>query len=174
MRLTRPVMTRMQLATWLVAAPAICGALGAAAMESRRVMSPASAVERDEDSGSLAEAIRQRNVEDAYAFVRAGHDPNAPIAVQDPQLTGDRRMVVSPLLLAVASNSDGVVMMLMSAGARVDAPANRLAECLARRLGYNAIAEILLRDGGSVGPVTCPALPPAPMPPLPAFVEQVP
>jgi hypothetical protein len=105
---------------------------------------------------SLADAIQHGEVEDAYAFIRAGADPNAPLSFTDPQLTADRRVMVSPLMLAVASNKDNVVMMLLSFGARMDLPQNELAACLARRLAYNGVAEMIVRDGKPPSKVTCP------------------
>ena len=99
---------------------------------------------------SLAEAVTRRfGVEHAYAFIRAGQDPNEPIVVDDPDYTGGRAIRVSPLMLAVAARDSNVVMMLLNFGARLDLPQNRLA--LAQDLGDDDIASIIAREGGLHG-----------------------
>jgi hypothetical protein len=109
--------------------------------------------------GNLAEAIQRQGVEQAYAFIRAGHDPNAPIAFSDRDLTGDQPMRLSPLLVAIAANQENAVLMLMSFGARLDHPGNRDALCLARYLKRDDIIRVLERDGGTAVPGTCAAKP---------------
>jgi len=122
-------------------------------------------------AGSLADAIADGDVERAYAFIRAGQDPNATIPFSHPDLTGDRQVMVSPLLLAVATHRDNVVSMLLSFGARLDLPQNKFAVCLAQQTGDKQIAEILMKLGGPAAKVECPAPKPGLLAPLLAFVE---
>lgn len=127
---------------------------------------------RSPPEGALAETIQHQGVEQAYAFIRAGHDPNGPIAFSDPELTGDQPMTLSPLLVAVATNQENAVLMLMSFGARLDHPANRHALCLARYLERNDIIEVLERDGGEGPRGECREKPaPDGRPPLRAFFD---
>ncbi len=85
---------RTHLVAWLIAAPPILGAIVLIAVDSSHDERPL--------TGTFAEAIMARDVEWAYAFIRAGQDPNDRIAFRNPELTGDRDVMVSPLLLAVA------------------------------------------------------------------------
>jgi len=110
-------------------------------------------------------------VEDAYAFVSKGTDPNAPVPFSDAELTSSRPVMISPLMLAVSSNKENTVMMLLSFGARMDLPQNELASCLARRLGYDDLAAMILRDGRPAREVSCPEPPPAATAPLLAYVK---
>ena len=151
----------MHFVAALIAAPAVVGAI-----EAGYFMPPASTRNTAAPTGSLADAIVARDVKRAYAFVRAGQDPNEPIEFRGHVLTGDRRVRVSPLLLAVASNSDNVVQMLLSFGVRMELPGNRFAVCLANRLGYRKIADIMLHNGGPAAKVDCPAPRPDSGPPL--------
>jgi hypothetical protein len=79
--------------------------------------------------------------------------------------------MISPLMLAVSSNKENTVMMLLSFGARMDLPQNELASCLARRLGYDDLAAMILRDGRPAREVSCPEPPPAATAPLLAYVK---
>lgn len=126
----------------------------------------------DAPQGSLAETIQHMGVEQAYAFIRAGHDPNTPVAFSDPELTGDQPLPLSPLLVAIATNQENAVLMLMSFGARLDHPANRDALCLARYLERDDIIEVIERDGEEAAGGNCPAKPkPNGRPPLRAFFD---
>lgn len=132
----------------MIAAPAIAAALGLIVIDGSRVIRPESPLFADPPARSLAEAItRGFAVEQAYAFIRAGQDPNEPIAVTDSDYTGGRTLKVSPLMLAVAARDTNVVQMLLNFGARVDLPQNRLAWCFARELGDEATANVIARDG---------------------------
>jgi hypothetical protein len=152
----------------MVAAPAVIGALWIASTEIRDATAARRSVSGFE---SIADAIQHGEVEDAYAFVSAGADPNAPLAFSDAELTSGHPVMISPLLLAVSSNRENTVMMLLSFGARMDLPQNELAPCLARRLGYDDLAAMILRDGKPARAVTCPEPPPDVPAPLLAFVR---
>ena len=95
---------------------------------------------------SWSEAVRTGNLEAAYRFVEAGEDPNREVEFSDDDLTGGQRLRVAPLLIAIARRDENMVMMLMSVGARLDAPGNRYAVCLAERLGAGGLATLLRRD----------------------------
>jgi hypothetical protein len=159
----------MERIAWTLAAPAVIGALWIASTELR---DPTAAAR---PSGpvfeSIADAIRHGEVEDAYAFVTAGADPNAPISFSDAELTSGHPVMISPLMLAVSSHKENTVMMLLSFGARMDLPQNELATCLARRLGYDDLAAMIVRDGQPAPEVTCPEPPPDAPAPLLAFVR---
>ena len=138
---------------WMIAAPAVAGALWIAAADVREL---ATSSTETTTFDSLAAAIQRGQVEDAYAFISTGADPNALIPFSDPQLTGDHQVNVSPLMLAVATNNDNAAMMLLSVGARMDLPQNAMALCLARQLGRDSIAGMILRDVTPTPRITCP------------------
>ena len=158
----------MERTAWMLAAPAIVGALWIASTE---VLDPTAAPSSQPAFESIADAIRHGEVEDAYAFVSAGADPNAPISFSDAELTSGHQVMISPLMLAVSSNKENTVMMLLSFGARMDLPQNELAACLASRLGYRDLETMIVRDGNPAPQVTCPAPPPDAPAPLLAFVR---
>ncbi len=162
--------SRLHLVASLLAAPAVISALAIGASHARDLVRPEPSRYSD-PVGEFADAITKGGVEDAYAFVRAGTDPNTPIAFRDPGLTGGRQIMISPLLLAVAAHNENVVMMLLSFGARMDLPANARAACLANRLGDRTIAEMIVRDARPAPDVTCPDVTPDPAAPLLAFVQ---
>jgi hypothetical protein len=145
--------------TWisaLIAAPAIAAAIALTAIEAYRGIRPESSLFGEPPPASLADAIARRaGVEQAYAFIRAGQDPNGPIVVDDADYTGGAAITTSPLMLAVAARDSSVVLMLLNFGARVDLPQNRLAGCLAQAVGDEVIADIIAREGGLQG-AACP------------------
>jgi hypothetical protein len=98
-------------------------------------------------SMSFAAAVAEGAVEEAYAFLRRGQDPNAPVLYRHPDITGEREVRVTPLMLAIATGRDNSVSMLLSAGVRLDAPGNAGALCLATQLQHEDIVEILMRYG---------------------------
>jgi hypothetical protein len=78
-------------------------------------------------------------------------------------------------VLAVASHSENVALMLLGFGVRMELPGNRQAACLARRLGHDGRADAIERLGGPVPDVSCPELPQAPQALLlPFLVEPAP
>ena len=158
----------MERIAWMLAAPAIIGALWIASSEIRGSTSTSSGASGFE---SIADAIQHGEVEDAFAFISTGADPNAPISFNDPALTSGHPVMISPLMLAVSSNKENTVMMLLSFGARMDLPQNELAPCLARRLDHDDLAAMILRDGHPAREVTCPEPPPDARAPLLAFVR---
>jgi hypothetical protein len=158
------------LTSGLIAAPAVVTAIALAAIEGGGLFRQDPSLTRPAASATLADAIRHHGVEHAYAFIRAGQDPNAATPFRDRELTGDREVAVTPLVVAVATNRDNAVMMLLGFGARLDHPGNRLVICLADRLGHEAIAKILRSSGQAPPDVSCPATPVS-GPPLLAYVQ---
>ncbi len=145
---------RRFLISLLIAAPAMAGALVFTIVEADQARQRAAI--RDKPSGSFAEAICDDRVEDAYRFIRAGADPNAPISFREGEITGDREVMVSPLMLAVACRRENTTIMLLGFGARLDAPANQYALCLARDVTFEQFPSLLERNGTATPTVDCP------------------
>ncbi len=160
----------MDRIAWMLAAPAVIGAFWIASTEVGDLTAGSSSAQVPVFA-SIADAIQHGEVEDAYAFVSAGADPNAPISFSDAELTSGHPVRISPLMLAVSRNKENTVMMLLSFGARMDLPQNELADCLARRLGYDDLAAMIVRDGKPAREVTCPEPPSGAAAPLLAFVK---
>jgi hypothetical protein len=160
----------------VISAPAVLVACLMLVLEGNRLMEQRSRFAADAgpfDVGSFAAALRSGDYEQAFEYLRdSGSDPNRPIPFRDTELTGNREILVTPLLIAVATRVDNTVRMLMTAGVRIDAPGNRFALCLANQLGDTTIAGVITHDGGPAAKtVTCPAAPPSPQARLLAFVE---
>jgi hypothetical protein len=152
-----PSSSRRHALALALAGPAIVAAIVIIAVESYRVVQPDSILFAEPPASSFAEALMNREVELAYAFVHNGTDPNAMLVVQDVGLTGGRRVEVSPLMLAVAAKNRNAVMMLLSAGVDVDLPANQPSACLAQELGEHDLETMILR--GSRAPARPPCDP---------------
>jgi hypothetical protein len=166
--MTRP--TRPRLIAALIAAPAIVSALGLTLVEGYRLIDPAAPLFGDPRAESMAAAITgRRGVEQVYAFIHAGRDPNDPIAVDDPDYTGGPSIPVAPLIAAIAARDPTVVQMLLDYGVRLELPQNRDAWCFARALGDEEIAGIIARSAQNLSP-PCPDRPVDPARPL-AWVE---
>ena len=129
---------RRDLAAWL-AIPTLVVALGLCAIEAWRAIRPRSALFQPPFVYSLADAIAVGELPQAYAFIRAGQDPNEPIWVRHPVFTGRRWVRVSPLLWAVATRNGQAVDMLIAFGARLERRENSDAVCLAQRVGDQGI-----------------------------------
>ena len=173
--MTMPVSTvssRWNLPEMLVAAPAVILAAVLVLCEGLAWVGPSTPRASDVSEASFVEALRQGDMEQAFAFIRAGHDPNIPVVFRDQALTGGRDIRIAPLLIAVAYNRDDSVAMLMGYGARLNAPGNRFAACLATRMEHEEIAAAITRDGGPAAQrPTCPAPSPPSDAPLLAYVE---
>jgi hypothetical protein len=125
------------------------------------------------DTGStLSSAIQDDDIVRAFAHIRSGEDPNAPVAYRHERLTGGREIMVTPLVAAIAHSRDDSVKMLMSSGARLDVPGSRFAVCLAKRLGHDRIVATLVRYGGAAATeAPCPEQVPSAEAPLEAYVD---
>ena len=146
---------RATLLALLIAAPAVLNALTIGALEGWRSYRPDSPLFAAPRVSSLADAIASDDVQQAYEFIRGGQDPNGLIEAADPVLTGGRRVMVTPLLWAVAMRSDRSVLMLFGVGARIDAEDEHRAVCLAQRLSQDDIARLLERHGGHASTGSC-------------------
>ena len=140
----------------LVGGPAVVAALGLSALELWRWADPGNPLFARPVRASLADAIAADDARAAYAFIRAGQDPNRVLAVSHPVLTGGRTIEVPPLVWAVAMQSDGAVGMLLGFGGRLDADAKREAICLARRLESADILQLLQRFDPETSAEPCP------------------
>ena len=146
-----------RLVALLLGVPAIITAIGLTAIESWRVVSPSSPLFAPPAAVSLADAIARDDARAAYAFIRAGQDPNSVVTVRHEELTGGRPVEVLPLIWAVAAQSDNAVAMLLGFGARLDPSTKHQAVCLAVRLGRDDIAQLLQLSGEDASTVPCPA-----------------
>jgi hypothetical protein len=142
----------------IIVAPAVLAALWLTGIEGYRMVQPESSLFRREEAlTSLAQAITVCcRVEDAYAFIRAGQDPNELLTIDNPDYTGGGSIMVSPLILAVAAGNGSVVQMLIDFGARPELPQNRLAGCLAQELGQAEMLTIIATYVGENTQMTCP------------------
>jgi hypothetical protein len=148
---------RMHLLALLLIVPALISALGVTALEVWRWVSPSSALFAPPVAASLADAIAANDPLGAYEFIRAGQSPNGDMTVRHDVLTGGQPVEVSPLLWAVATQSEEAVAMLLGFGARLDAPAKHEAVCLAMRLGRDDIVHLLELPGPDDSSEPCPA-----------------
>lgn len=107
----------------------------------------------------------------AFQHIRAGIDPNAPIAYRDDTLTNGQELKLTPLLIAIARDRSDTVLMLLSRGIKIDMPGNRYAMCLAKQRGQTRTLEMIPYLTGDNPPTDCP--PPAPdgAPALAAYVD---
>jgi hypothetical protein len=148
---------RAHLLALLLGVPAIVTALGVTALETWRWISPHSTLFVPPAAATLADAIAANDPRAAYEFIRAGQDPNGTIAVRHDVLTGGRPVEISPLLWAVATQSEEAVAMLLGFGARLDASAKHEADCLAMRFGRDDIVHLLELLGADDSSEPCPA-----------------
>jgi len=151
---------RRRLLASAMTVPAFLAALGMCAVESWRLVRPQSPLFAAPFVYSLADAIERNDVEHAHAFLRAGQDPNRPIAVRHAVLTGGQSVLVSPLVWAVATGSRDTLLMLLGFGARFDQTGADTALCLADALGDNEIAGLLTLYGSPSPGRECHALQP--------------
>jgi hypothetical protein len=147
-----------------MATPAFFAALGMCAVEGWRLLRPQSPLFAAPFVYSLADAIERNDVQHAHDFLRAGQDPNRPIAVRHPVLTGGQTVLVQPLRWAVATGSRDTLLMLLGFGARFDETAAASARCLAEALGHTEIARLVIQYGPAAAGRACRTLPPAESP----------
>ena len=139
---------RASLLALLIAAPAVLNAMTISALEGWRSYQPESPLFVAPRVNSLADAIARDDVQQVYELIRGGQDPNGLIEVAHPVLTGGGRVLVAPMLWAVAMRSDRSVLLLFGVGSQIDEEATRRAVCLAERLGQDDIARLLERHTG--------------------------
>lgn len=125
-----------------------------------------------EPGSTLADEVQNDDIVRGFVHLRAGEDPDAPVLFSNDKLTGGRELRLTPLIIAAAYGREDSVAMLMSSGAHLDAPGNRFAVCLARRMGYEGLAERMVEEAGPAGaPSTCPATAPPDEAPLSVYAE---
>jgi len=135
---------------WLIALPALVCAIGLPLYESSDAARPTAM------AATFVEALDDRNVEQAYLFIRRGQDPNTLVRFRDDVRTGGQEVQVSPLMLAVAGSDDNTVSMLLSFGARLDDAPNRHVVCLARDMGMGRLVALLQEAAGPESESECP------------------
>ena len=144
-------MTRRSRLALMMMAPALVTAVALNVVEIWRLLRPRSELFTAPFVYSLAEAIERHDLDQAYAFIRAGQDPNQPIAV----VTGGRSALMPPLRWAITIQNRDAVLMLLGFGARVD----ENARCLAEEIGNADIVRLLEMHGPAGLTVTCPPPP---------------
>ncbi len=148
-------MTGRQLVALLVLLPALAGACAVTVGEGMALRSARRSA--DTPASSFADALKNSDLDTAMFHVRRTRDVNAPIEFSDAVLTDDRRIRVAPLMIAVASNKEDSVTMLLGAGATLDPHRHALARCLSIRLGHEKIVRVLERYAGPFDrEVSCP------------------
>jgi hypothetical protein len=90
---------------------------------------------------SLADALEQHLLDDAYGFIRGGEDPDAPIPVRHPAITGGRTVLAAPLIWAAAMDDREGALMLLGFGA--DPRGTPRAACVAQAFGRGNLAVTL-------------------------------
>lgn len=146
----RTVTRRSRLAA-LIAAPAVMVALGLTGLEAWRGFRPRSPLFAPPFAYSLADAIATGNIQHAYQYIRAGQDPNQPIAVRHPDLTRNRWVFMSPLAWAAATGHTDAVRMLLGFGARAD----ESTVCRAEAFGHQDVARVLRTYAGQTVSAAC-------------------
>ena len=138
---------RPTVAAAFVLVPAVAAALLVAALEAGRARQPDDPLFDGPPPTSLARSILDGDVEGAFAFVRAGQDPNVPVdaTLPDPSSGRGRVVRVAPLVLAVAAGNANDVRMLLGAGVDLTRPENQLALCLARERDDADLTALLSR-----------------------------
>ena len=147
MSATHQLVRRRRVLASMMAGPALVAALGVCAVEGWRMVQPKSALFADPFVFSLADAIERNDVDQAYAFIRAGQDPNEPIAVRHPVLSGGRSVLVTPIVWAVAMQRREMLLMLLGFGAQIGLAADGNVVCLAEALGNADIVHVLVVNG---------------------------
>lgn len=152
----RPTASRARLLAALVAVPAVLAMLAVVVVEGGRWRGSRSPLFADVPAESFASALERDDVRGAYAFIRAGQDPNGLIAVRHPTLTGGRWSFVPPVLWAVANDARQSLPMLLTYGVRLDAATGEAAACLAAARGLREMADLVERYRATSSPPTCP------------------
>lgn len=164
---TRP----SRLAAWCLWGPTLLAVLGVCGIEGLRARRPADALFATPFAYSLADAIEHDDAQRAYAFIRAGQDPNGVIVVRHADWTAGRTVLVSPLLWAVTVRAEHSVWMLLGFGVRLNAESSRTAICLATQFGHTEIADAIRQFGSPPTPGECRELGAGDLPLLAAWEE---
>ena len=147
----KPVDRRTHLLALCLGVPVIFSALGVSGIETWRWVRPDSPLFVRPAPRTMADAIARDDARAAYELIRAGQDPNRPIAVRHDVLTGGRSVEMAPLVWAVIAQSDEVLPMLLAFGARPDATTRHQAVCFAARVGRSDFVRLLDLAGAEAG-----------------------
>jgi hypothetical protein len=159
----RRMLAEGSLGDWLVMATSAAFAIVVVWLGGAQLVPASAPDDLRAEAGTFAEAIRAFGPEHVHAFASSGLDVNAALDVTDDDLTGGRRVQVTPLVLAVAAQQENNMLTLLSEGARLDHPGNQLAPCVAIWVGREDLREALFDYGGAQAQVTCPARPSGPV-----------
>lgn len=159
----------MKPAYWLIA-PSLLGALLLALVETGIVFPAVNPIGTDVRTQTFADSIARHGVEQAYAYVRAGQNPNQPVALNDSRLTGNRELLLPPLIIALAARNENTAMMLLSFGADPALPQQAGAACLADWVDLPGVARLIRAVPG--GDTPCPPKPVGDAPLATAFARQ--
>jgi hypothetical protein len=165
----KPKSRRTAVLALLLGLPTLFTAAFVVGIEGARSMHPESPLFAPPTRETLADAIAADDALAAFAFIKAGQDPDALLAVRDRKWTGDRRVLVSPLVWAVANDSHNSVLTLLTAGAQLPHAQDRRAACFAEALGHAEMARSLRAYASIQQPQPCPPMPPG-IAPLAAVV----
>jgi hypothetical protein len=91
----------------------------------------------------LAAAIEETDLSRAHAAIRAGADPNAPIAFRHKELTRRQTLLLKPIVVATIKDNDNMVAMLVANGVRSDDPENLQALCVADAMHQHRALPVL-------------------------------
>jgi len=148
---TKPVDRRTHLLALCLGVPVILSALGTSVIEAWRWGRPDSPLFVRPVPRTMADAIARDDARAAYALIRAGQDPNKPIAIRHEVLTGGRSVEMAPLVWAVTAESDEVLPMLLAFVARPDAATRHQTVCFAARIGRLDFVRLLDPSGAETG-----------------------
>jgi hypothetical protein len=149
------ILAEGSVAEWLVAIPGALVAIAAIYFGSAALVQTSTPDQLRAEARTLANAIRAYGPEHVHAFVRQGVDVNTPLEVVDAALTGSRRALVTPLVLAVAAQHENNMLTLLSEGATLDRAANAWANCVATWVGRDDLRAHAY--GGKRDPISCPS-----------------
>jgi hypothetical protein len=152
----RTIHRRSLVLIGILAAGSILAAAVVVTLETLRALQPQSPLFASPPRETLAQAIQADDPLAAFAFVRAGQDPDALVAVRDARWTADQWVLVSPLMWAVTSDSSNSVLMLLTAGARLPHEQDRRAACFAEALGHPSLGQLLRAYAPHQLPQPCP------------------
>ena len=130
------------MATFL-AMPTVVVSLALAGTETWRLLHPRSTLFAAPQTYSLADALEQHQLDQAYAFARR-LDPRAMIPVRHPIITNGRTVLATPLMWAAAvRDREGLLMLMQNVDAHTDQGDAARAICVAQAAGISETARVL-------------------------------
>lgn len=146
----------MKATPWMLA-PAVLGAIVLALLETGVVFPARNPITSVPDVETFADTIVRHGVEQAYAHIRAGRNPNEPVPFRDPRLTGGQELRLTPLAIALAARNENTALMLLSYGTDLTLPEQAGIACLADWVDLPGVAKVIRATQGR--DATCPPKP---------------